>query len=229
MCVCDTNELHIFTVSTSSCCAEICQGAFFFVLKKDAHVDATVVEEEEVGHSKVCKNEKQDATSALLVSCDPLTGHELKGIPASAALRHKPDAVGVPPPALMATLLPVPTGSAVPNEPRLGEIAQAAIDCKELSSHAENGLPVNTLAKASTARHGNSAPSATQGGVASKHRPGVPRNQTPLKGTSKLSSVGRTHIPMEHVLSMLPSVAKSPVSIAMSSAVGEATAESGTR
>ena len=103
------------------CCTEICQGAFFFVLEEDTPDDAAAVEEE-VGHSKVCKDEKQDATSALLVSRDPFKG-PLHSLPGRITSRYNPEAIGTTEPPR--SILPV--GSAVPNEPQLGDRSYTSV------------------------------------------------------------------------------------------------------
>lgn len=85
------------------------------MLKEDTPDDAAAVEEEE-GNSKICEDAKQDATSALLVSRDTLTGPRHVP-PAHTTSRYNPEAVGT----AEVPRSTVPVGSVVPNEPQLGE------------------------------------------------------------------------------------------------------------
>ena len=117
------------------CCIEIGRGAFFFVLEEDTPDDAAGVEEE-VGHSKVCKDEKQDATSALLVSRDPFTG-PLHGLPAHIISRYNPKAIGTA--EIPRSTLPV--GSAVPKEPQLGYAGTLAQYLQQMFHHPKEVTP----------------------------------------------------------------------------------------
>ena len=229
----------VWDISCTHCrffCTAVCQGAFFFVLEEDtpAEADAAAVGEEE-GTAEVCKNEKQDTTSALLVSRECLTGHQQKSLPTHAAIRHHAEAIRASHLPLTAELpnSTVPVGSVnLPFEPRLGDIPQTTSDGREAPSHVESKSCCSVKVAAGIPHRDCTTPSAVPCTGESNPSPSLQQEHTlPKYGTPKETRgpVSRDQLVAgKQLKAPLVPGERAVVSIAMSSAVEDVTAENRT-
>lgn len=196
-----------------------------------AEADATKMGEEEA-NTEVGENGKQEnATSALLVSRERLTGHQQKSVPTHAA-RSQPEAVGVSHLSSMPELSRsnVPVGRVVPFEPRLGDMPQTTSDGREAPSHAENESYLSVRATASTPTLDCPPPSVVpftgESDLVPQQQNTLAECDTPRESGGAMS--GGQVMPPEQPRSLLVPGKKAPMTVAMSSAGGNVTAENRT-
>ena len=187
------------------------------MVEEEAPVEADAAEVgEEEGNRE--ENEKQDATSALLVSRGCVTSLQQKSLPTHAAIRHHPDPIETTQPPLPADLPQsgIPVGSITPFEPRLGDIPQTS-DGRETPSHVESEscLPVKATGVSSQpycAGGSNPGPSSQQ-----KHA--LTENDIPTESQGPVG--GGQLLPLEHLRALFAPGKKPAVTIAMPSTVGD--------